>query len=206
MKELKIELRCRAAAERTALTPTERMVKTKRINDLLIHRLSEILESRVKPGRRPTLFTYMPIKSELDVTPVMEAFWTKGYRILIPKVQPQQRLKLFEVRSFADLEKGAWGIPEPVSAAPLLSDIKQIDAVLVPGLAFDIHLGRLGYGGGYYDRFMQQFVRIGLAKPYTIAGAFDLQIIKEVPMGLFDFRLDELITEERTIRAAKTAR
>jgi 5-formyltetrahydrofolate cyclo-ligase len=206
IKELKIELRRRAEAQRNALTTNERMVKTKRINDLLIHRLSEIMNARVKPGRRPTLFSYMPIKSELDITPVMEACWAKGYRVMIPKVQPEQRLKLFEVRSHADLEKGTWGIPEPVSAAPQLVDIKQIDVVLVPGLAFDANLGRLGYGGGYYDRFMQQFVRAGIAKPYAIAGAFDMQTIQQVPMGLFDFRLDELITEERTIRAAKTIR
>ncbi|PZE20830.1 5-formyltetrahydrofolate cyclo-ligase [Paenibacillus xerothermodurans] len=203
IKELKIELRRRAEAKRKALPPDERFIKTKRINHLLIHRISEVLESRAKSGRRPTLFTYMPIKSEIDITPVMEACWSKQYRVLIPKVQPEQRLKLFEVRSHADFEPGTWGILEPVSDAPQLLDIKQIDAVLVPGLAFDVRLGRLGYGGGYYDRFMQQFIRNRYPKPYMIAGAFDLQVIKEVPMGLFDFRLDELITEERTIRAAK---
>ncbi|NOU92941.1 5-formyltetrahydrofolate cyclo-ligase [Paenibacillus sp. LMG 31456] len=206
IKEWKIELRRKAEAERNALTPSERGVKSKRINELLIKRISDVLDSRVRLGRRPTLFTYMPVKSEVDVTPVMEACWLKRYRVLVPKVQPEQKLKLFEVRSHSDLEKGAWGILEPVPDMEFLTDIRQIDAALVPGLAFDLDLGRLGYGGGYYDRFMQQYVRAGFTRPYIIAGAFDLQLIEEVPMGLFDFRLDELITEQRTVRAAKTTK
>lgn len=206
IKEWKIELRRKAEAERNALTPSERNVKSKRINELLIRRISDILDSRVTLGRRPTLFTYMPVKSEVDVTQVMEACWLKRYRVVVPKVQPEQRMKLFEIRSHSDLEKGAWGIMEPVPDAECLSDIRQIDAALVPGLAFDLELGRLGYGGGYYDRFIQQYVRSGYNKPYIIAGAFELQIIDEVPMGLFDFRLDELITEERTVRSAKTTK
>ncbi|TDF96190.1 5-formyltetrahydrofolate cyclo-ligase [Paenibacillus piri] len=206
IKEWKIELRRRAEAGRNALTPSERSAKSKRINELLIRRISEVLDSRGKAGRRPTLFTYIPVKSEVNVIPVMEACWLRRYRVVVPKVQPEQKMKLFEIRSHSDLEEGAWGIPEPASGAEPLADIRQVDAALVPGLAFDLDLGRLGYGGGYYDRFMQQYVRSGYAKPYLIAGAYDLQIIEEVPMGLFDFRLDELITEARTVRASKSAK
>jgi 5-formyltetrahydrofolate cyclo-ligase len=206
IKEWKIELRRRSEAARNALTPEERSAKSARINELMFRRISEVLESRMKLGRRPTLFTYMPIKSEVDVTPIMESCWSKHYRVLLPKVQPEQRMKLYEIRSYADLEKGKWSILEPVIDAPQLMDIKQIDVALVPGLAFDAHLGRLGYGGGYYDRFMQQYIRTGNPKPYIIAGAYDLQIIEEVPMGLFDFRLDELITEAKTIRASRSGK
>ncbi|SFM12586.1 5-formyltetrahydrofolate cyclo-ligase [Paenibacillus sp. 1_12] len=207
IKEWKIELRRRAEAQRNGLTPTERSIKSARINELMLRRIDEVLESRAKLGRKPTIFTYMPIKSEVDITPIMESCWSQQYRVLIPKVQPEQKLKLYEIRSYSDLEKGKYGIPEPAADSPQHSiDIRHIDVVLVPGLAFDSHLGRLGYGGGYYDRFMQQYVRSGYTKPYIIAGAFDTQIIQEVPMGLFDFRLDELITEARTIRAPKTTK
>jgi 5-formyltetrahydrofolate cyclo-ligase len=206
IKEWKIELRRRAETARNALTPEERSAKSARINELMFRRISEVLDSRMRLGRKPTLFTYMPIKSEVDVTPIVESFWSKRYRVLIPKVQPEQKMKLYEIRSYADLELGKWGILEPTSNASQLIDMKQIDVALVPGLAFDADLGRLGYGGGYYDRFMQQYVRTGNPKPYIIAGAFDLQIIEEVPMGLFDFRLDELITEARTIRGSRAAK
>ncbi|NHN34247.1 5-formyltetrahydrofolate cyclo-ligase [Paenibacillus agricola] len=206
IKEWKIELRRRAEAQRNSMTPTERSIKSARINELMFRRINEVLESRTKLSRKPTLFTYMPIKSEVDVTPIMEACWSHDFRVLIPKVQPEQKMKLFEIRSYADLEKGKYGISEPISDSPQHVDIRHIDIALVPGLAFDAHLGRLGYGGGYYDRFMQQYVRSGYPKPYIIAGAYDTQIIQEVPMGLFDFRLDELITEARTIRAPKATK
>lgn len=207
IKEWKIELRRQAEKARNALSVSERAEKSAVINEILIRRLDELFQSfGARSGSHPpTLFTYMPIKSEVDVKPVMEACWSRKYRIVVSKVQPEaKQLKLFELRTHDDLEKGTWGILEPKPSAPQLTDIRQIDAVLVPGLAFDVHLGRLGYGGGYYDRFMQQYVRAGWSKPYILAGAFDIQMIKEVPMGLFDFRLDELITEERSIRAAKT--
>ncbi|MBE1445693.1 5-formyltetrahydrofolate cyclo-ligase [Paenibacillus sp. OAS669] len=205
IKEWKVELRRHAEAERNALSPSERSSKSKRISEALVRRIGEIMDSSVRPGHRPTLFTYVPVKSEVDVTPVMEACWAKQYRVLVPKVQQEpKQLKLFEISSYDDLEKGSWNIPEPVSSAPRFHDVKQIDVILVPGLAFDLQFGRLGYGGGFYDRFMQQYVRSGWSMPYIIAGAFELQMIKEVPMGLFDFRLDELITEERTLRASAT--
>ncbi|MCS7464268.1 5-formyltetrahydrofolate cyclo-ligase [Paenibacillus doosanensis] len=205
IKEWKIELRRKAEAERNALSPSQHSVKSQQINEALNKRIGEILDSCAKPGHRPTLFTYVPVKSEVDVSAVTEACWAKNYRVLVPKVQhdPKQ-LKLFEISSHDDLEKGAWNIPEPKAGAPEFRQVREIDVILVPGLAFDTQLGRLGYGGGFYDRFMQQYVRAGWDKPYIIAAAFDLQMIKEVPMGLFDFRLDELITEARTIRAAQT--
>ncbi|ULL19053.1 5-formyltetrahydrofolate cyclo-ligase [Paenibacillus sp. H1-7] len=205
IKEWKIELRRQAESERNALEPSVRSEKSKHISHALWERIREMMDSCAGAGHQPTLFTYVPVKSEVDVTPVMEACWKKNYRVLVPKVQHEpKQLKLFEIQSHDDLEKGAWNIPEPKDDIPQFHDMKKIDVILVPGLAFDLRLGRLGYGGGFYDRFIQQYVRAGWTKPYIIAGAYDMQMIKEVPMGLFDFRLDELITESRAIRAAKT--
>ncbi|TVY09800.1 5-formyltetrahydrofolate cyclo-ligase [Paenibacillus cremeus] len=207
IKERKIELRREAEALRSAISEEARQRKSAHISEVLIERLEELLQPDPTVRRKPTLFTYMPIKTEVDVTPVLEACWKRSWRVVVSKVVPAyKQLKLFEIRSYVDLERGAWGIREPVAKAPQLFDIRQIDVVLVPGLAFDLNMGRLGYGGGYYDRFMQQYVRTGLPKPYIIAAAFEDQLISEVPMGLFDFRIDELITEERRItgRSAET--
>lgn len=200
IKEKKIELRRQAEAVRSAITEEGRKLKSKQICESLIGRLEELLRPDPSVRRKPTLFTYMPVKTEVDVTPVLEACWKRSWRVVVPKVVPAyKQLKLFEIRSYADLERGAWGIPEPVAKAPQLYDIRQLDVALVPGLAFDLNMGRLGYGGGFYDRFMQQYVRTGLPKPYIIAAAFDEQVIPEVPMGLFDFRINELVTDKRCI-------
>ncbi|MCZ8512529.1 5-formyltetrahydrofolate cyclo-ligase [Paenibacillus filicis] len=200
IKEKKIELRRKAEEVRSSILEEERKVKSAQICDKVVERLETLLQLEPSVRRKPTLFTYMPVKTEVDVTPVMEACWKRHWRVVVPKVVPAyKQMKLFEVRSYADLERGSWGIREPVAKAQQLYDIRQLDVALVPGLAFDLNMGRLGYGGGFYDRFMQQYVRTGLPKPYIIAAAFEQQIISEVPMGLFDFHINELITESRMI-------
>ncbi|KPV58952.1 5-formyltetrahydrofolate cyclo-ligase [Paenibacillus sp. A3] len=200
IKEKKIELRRQAEAVRSAIPEDERKRKSEIISDKLIERLDALLRPEPSMRRRPTLLTYMPVKTEVDVTPVMEACWDRPWRVVVPKVVPAyKQMKLFEVRSYADLERGTWGIREPIAKAQQLFDIRQVDVALVPGLAFDANMGRLGYGGGFYDRFMQQYVRTGLPKPYILAAAYEEQLIPEVPMGLFDFRIDELVTETRIL-------
>lgn len=202
IKERKIELRRQAEARRASLSAEERAGKSALICDRLLERLDAWpgMTTGGQARRRPTLFTYMPIKTEVDVTPVMEACWERRIRVVVPRTYPEQKhLKLFEVRSYDDLERRRWGIREPKRHTAMLHDIRDVDVALVPGLAFDLNMGRLGYGGGFYDRFMQQFVRAGWGKPYIVAAAFDIQIIREVPMGMFDFRIDEIVTESRMI-------
>ncbi|WP_281890103.1 5-formyltetrahydrofolate cyclo-ligase [Paenibacillus sp. YYML68] len=200
IKEKKIELRRQAEAVRSAITEEERLRKSEIISEKLLKRLEKLLKPDPTVRRKPTLFTYMPVKTEVDVTPVLEACWKRPWRVVVPKVIPAyKQMKLYEIKSYVDLERGNWGIREPVAKAPQLFDIRQIDVVIVPGLAFDLRMGRLGYGGGFYDRFMQQYVRTGLPKPYIIAAAFEEQLVDEVPMGLFDFRINELVTEERCL-------
>ncbi|MEK8131097.1 5-formyltetrahydrofolate cyclo-ligase [Paenibacillus filicis] len=200
IKEKKIELRRQAEAVRSDIGEEERRRKSEEISRKLIARLEELMRPDPAVRRKPTLFAYMPVKSEVDVTSVLEACWKRPWRVVVPKVVPaHKQLKLYEIKSYADLERGTWGIREPVAKAPQLFDIRQIDVALVPGLAFDLNMGRLGYGGGFYDRFMQQYVRTGLPKPYIVAASFEEQIIDEVPMGLFDFRINELVTESRCI-------
>ncbi|MDQ1911615.1 5-formyltetrahydrofolate cyclo-ligase [Paenibacillus sp. GD4] len=202
IKERKIELRKEAEARRAALTAEEHRSKSALISRKVMERLGELLrpEAERELGHRPTLFTYMPVKTEVDVTPVMETCWKRGIRVVVPRVFPaNKQMKLYEIRSYEDLEQGSWGIREPRMSLPQVTELRQVDVTLVPGLSFDLRMGRLGYGGGFYDRFMQQYVRSRLPKPYIIAAAFEQQIIREVPMGLFDFRIDELITESRVI-------
>lgn len=196
IKELKNELRRQAEIRRASLSTEERRAKSEAISGRIIDRLDEWFIEAKAAGRRPTLFTYMPTKTEVDVTPVMEACWERRIRVAVPRTLPEKKqLKLFEVRSYNDLEIGQWGIREPKRHTAMLHDVRVIDAAIVPGLAFDLSMGRLGYGGGFYDRFMQQFIRAGWDKPYIAGAAFDIQLIPEVPMGMFDFRMNELITE-----------
>jgi 5-formyltetrahydrofolate cyclo-ligase len=158
----------------------------------------------VSAGSVPTLLSYMPFRSEPDVTPLMEWCWQEGVRVLLPRVIKETRsFVLHAVNSYEDMESSTWGIMEPKADLPVEADITSIWMILVPGLAFDKELGRLGYGGGFYDRFMQMYSSRGLEKPYLAAAAFDVQVVPEVPVSWHDFRLDELITE--TLRLQQSA-
>ncbi|MDH3921502.1 MAG: 5-formyltetrahydrofolate cyclo-ligase, partial [Desulfobulbaceae bacterium] len=98
-----------------------------------------------------------------------------------------------------DLVPGYYNIPEPDPKKSLRLEPGEIDAAVIPGSVFDIHGGRLGYGGGYYDRFLlndaPQAKRIGLA--------FELQVVDNVPLEPHDQPLDILITEERIVNITR---
>lgn len=93
------------------------------------------------------------------------------------------------------IKVGAYGIREPKDDASPIVDIKDIDVVIVPSVAYDINCYRLGYGGGFYDRFLNNLRDDAI----TIGIAFDLQIFEDVPKESHDIQLDYIITESRVI-------
>jgi 5-formyltetrahydrofolate cyclo-ligase len=131
--------------------------------------------------------------TELPTDPSMEALLAGGKRLLLPYVDGR-RLCAAEVGSIDDLAPGYRGIREPVARTPV--DLAAANAVLVPGVAYDEHGRRLGYGGGFYDGLLSEIARsvprIGLC--------FDLQIVDEVPAGEADESVDLVITERRIVR------
>jgi 5-formyltetrahydrofolate cyclo-ligase len=93
----------------------------------------------------------------------------------------------------AALERGALGISQPVQRVAI--DPAAIDVALVPGLAFDGAGGRLGHGGGHYDRMLA-----GVENVFRVAIAFDFQLVEQVPMGAADIRMNAVVTDARLIR------
>jgi 5-formyltetrahydrofolate cyclo-ligase len=90
------------------------------------------------------------------------------------------------------LAPGIWGIPQPRPELCPSVPVSQLDFVLVPGVAFTRRCERLGYGGGYYDRFIRALVR----RPPLIAAAFALQVVAELPPSKSDQRVDRVVTED----------
>ncbi|MVP01440.1 5-formyltetrahydrofolate cyclo-ligase [Paenibacillus lutrae] len=148
----------------------------------------------------PVFLAYVPFRSECDIKPVIEACWETGIRVYVPRsIYSTRELKFYEIHSWSDLEEGMHGILEPNRGNEILSDLLAVTAVLVPGLAFDRSFGRLGYGGGYYDRFLEQLlIACGKAEkkvPPLLAAAFEIQLADDLPMEAHDIRLDVIITE-----------
>jgi 5-formyltetrahydrofolate cyclo-ligase len=116
--------------------------------------------------------------------------------VAIPVVRQGSRvLRHAEIQGLDLLEPDGWGIPGPLpDHADWIEDLGALDLVVVPGIAFDRQGRRLGFGGGYYDRFLSltQAPKIGLS--------YDCTLLDEVPVEPHDARVDIVITESSTLR------
>lgn len=185
----KKELRKQIITERNQLTDEEIATKSATI--------AEKLCQLPAFNQAETIMYFVSFGSEVDTRPMVEETIRRGKTALAPKAVPQSRelipSKILDWES--DLVPGYYNIPEPRAGALRPYAPEQIDLLIVPGVAFDLKGNRLGYGGGYYDRFFS------LLKPGTplVALVFDLQIVPEVPVDEWDRPVDCVITEKRLI-------
>lgn len=127
---------------------------------------------------------------EPETSQIIELAWKSGKQIGVPCVLPET-LELFhsQLNSFDDLRPGALGVLEPSPKQRTALTPESFDLVIVPGVAFDRQGGRLGYGKGYYDRFLDQSLA------FRLALAFDFQILETVPTEMYDVPMDGILTE-----------
>ncbi len=135
----------------------------------------------------------LPFGSEPDTRPLVEHALAAGKEVLLPRVDHEARmLDLHRVADLLhDIAPGRWSIPEPRPERCLRAAPETVDWVLVPGVAFDVQGGRLGYGGGFYDRLLP-LLRTGVPR---VAAAFALQMVGRVPRGKHDLAIDLIVTE-----------
>lgn len=140
--------------------------------------------------------SYAAFRSEFDTRAFNEHVLRSGRTLLQPRVdRALRRLRLYAVASMADdLVPGIWGILEPDPARCREATIVEADFVLVPGVAFDLRGGRLGYGGGFYDRLLAD-TPDDLPK---VAAAYTTQVVDAVPVDAHDIRITTLVTENGT--------
>jgi 5-formyltetrahydrofolate cyclo-ligase len=146
--------------------------------------------------RASVIMLYMPLASEVDLTPAAVRCFRGAKTVCVPKVDWSRRdMAAAEVSSFDDhvMDVDEHGLRSPRESRPVIPGL--IDVVVVPGLAFDARCNRLGRGGGYYDRFLRRRRRGALA----IGLAFDLQVIDAVPADDRDVRVNLLVTDRRVI-------
>jgi 5-formyltetrahydrofolate cyclo-ligase len=139
---------------------------------------------------------YVDVRDEARTRRALPETLTSGKRIVIPYCVDGE-LELFHLESMDELEIGMYKILEPRadlrSVASKRVDVKELDLVLVPGVAFDARGGRTGHGKGYYDKLLEN------AKPETplISLAFECQMFDEIPMQDHDIFMDKVVTEEK---------
>tara|TARA_B100000941_G_scaffold8973_1_gene5671 strand:- start:392 stop:934 length:543 start_codon:yes stop_codon:yes gene_type:complete len=135
---------------------------------------------------------YYPINHEIDDLEILNYFFLKGSLISLPKIKKKNQMEFYKWNKNEPLLLNKYGIPEPDTANKVYPDI-----LFIPLVAFDKELNRLGYGGGFYDRYIQKISKI--KKIIKVGLAFSFQKLKTVPVNKHDKKLDIIITEKDII-------
>ena len=187
MVERKKELRREIRRLRAAHSDEEIHAMSLKVRDLVLG-LPEYQEA-------DTIFAYVDCKHETKTEDLIRSAWADKKRVAVPKVVGQN-MKFYYITSLEDdLEEGYFGIREPFEQNPAdeAAD-KPGTLMLMPGVAFDEQRHRIGYGGGFYDRYLEAHPSLA-----TAALAFEFQIKEEVPYESFDILPNRIVTEKRVI-------
>lgn len=137
------------------------------------------------------IFAYVSTRNEVNLKALLEASWLSGKRVAVPRVCGSN-MDFYYIESYAGLVKGSFGIYEPADNAVKAEEKDAL--VLIPGVAYARDGSRIGYGGGYYDRYLAQN-----NSHHIIAPAYDFQIIAHISTEEHDIRADEIICESDCI-------
>jgi 5-formyltetrahydrofolate cyclo-ligase len=186
LQETKPSLRKRILGRRDAIDPWTRTALSRAI-------VRDIVETFVY-RRSNTIMAYASFGSELQTDEFVRHVLDQGKILLLPRVNRQEgSLDVYRVRDpVQDLRVGTWGIREPRPDRCARVDPHAIDFVLVPGVAFDTRGGRLGYGGGFYDKLLADGLSPGA---WLVGGAFEGQMVEKVPVDEHDVPMDVVVTE-----------
>lgn len=143
---------------------------------------------------------YLSIGKEVQTSKIVEDLLLKKKRVFIPATQPAAKEMLASelLDPAKDLTPGYMNIPEPKKEALRPISPMELDLVLVPGLAFDLKGYRIGYGGGYYDRFLPKLAPHAMA----IGLAYRMQIVDNAFPEAYDIPVSQIVTEKEVIRTA----
>ncbi len=147
--------------------------------------------------RAELIMCYVSFGSEVFTHEIINTWLSQGKQVCVPRVLKTKgkSMEAVKISSLEELVPGTYGVLEPTSGQKNIVSPDSIDVVIVPGCAFDINRNRMGYGAGYYDRFLELIsdncLKVGVA--------FDFQIMDEIPCEEHDIPMDVIITEQRII-------
>ena len=145
-----------------------------------------------------TVFTYVSKDIEVDTLSIIRAAWANGKRVAVPRCVTETReMDFFYITNMSDLEEGAFGVLEPIAdKCEKVTDFSK-GLCIVPGLSFDAEGYRLGYGKGYYDRFLSKF------QGDTVGLCYSNCIKWKLPHGYYDKPVDLIVTDRYIRRTGK---
>lgn len=193
MDSEKKRFRTEALAARDSLTPEQR----KRYSDRIIRNLIGLPCYQ----EADAILTYISFRSEVDTFPLLERAFADGKAVFAPKVLGKE-MAFYRIYSKNDLTKGYQGILEPIGGQLFEiwrnDQVSQRVLVCLPGAAFDRSCHRIGYGGGFYDRYLGD-IACSQMRYVTAALSFNCQIFEEIPWETHDIRPEQIITQTEII-------
>ena len=170
----KKELRDAIRAKKRAMTPEEIEERSAQLGELLAR----------SPAYRQadTVYGYLPYNQEVRTVPILAQALADGKQVAVPKVYGDD-MKFIVLTDLTQVSRGYAGIPEPIADGPEAADPEAL--VLMPGLVFDPQGHRIGYGGGFYDKFLSREPR----HP-TVALCYDFQMVDKLETESFDIPVD----------------
>ena len=142
-----------------------------------------------KSNLKNSIGGYFPVNYEIDDLEILKEFKRKNYQISLPVIKKNFDMDFYKWSYREPLKINKYGIPEPESKFLVYPDI-----ILVPIVAFDNNLNRLGYGAGYYDRLISKLSK--KKKLLKIGLAFSVQRVDNIPTNKYDKKLDYIVTEK----------
>ena len=136
---------------------------------------------------------YYPSNYEIDDLDILDLLEKKNFKVSLPIIKKDNQMNFYSWSINDPFKINKFGIPEPVS-----SKIFYPDILLVPLVAYDSSLNRLGYGGGYYDRYIEKIEK--MKKVIKIGLAFSFQKISSIPINQYDKKLDFIVTEKEILQ------
>ena len=172
----KAALRKQIREKKRAMTPEAIKEKSRRLGELF-------LQSQAYQQAK-SIYGYLPYNQEVRTVPMLEKAMRDGKRVAVPKCYGDE-MKFIYLDDLTQIAKGYAGIPEPVADEPVACDRNAL--VLMPGLAFDPQGHRIGYGGGFYDKFLA-------SEPEhpTVALCYDFQMLPQLDTEEFDIPVDQV--------------
>ena len=169
------------AALRKMIREKKRAMTQAQINEASC-RLGELFTASELYQKAKTIYGYLPYNQEVRTVPMLEKALQDGKRVAVPKVYGD-KMKFIYMTDLSEVSEGYAGIPEPIADGPIADDLTAL--VLMPGLAFDPQGHRIGYGGGFYDKFLAE-------EPNhpTIALCYDFQMLPALETEEYDIPVD----------------
>jgi 5-formyltetrahydrofolate cyclo-ligase len=186
MREKKHSLRAAALAQRSLLSRSESLARSRLIQARVLQFPPYLL--------RRSVALYNPIQNEVETGAIRDHALVTGKNVFFPRFGPEDSLELIKIGSATEFSSGRFGILEPTGEGRLAGRDQEKLLVFVPGVAFDSRGNRLGRGKGWYDRLIKE-----LGEATLVALAYDFQIVDEVPAEEWDQRVHYVITERNVV-------